>query len=177
MTQLEQEYEELLRPHLTPGFSFREIVNGNRAHRMPPRSMWSRMIRLLQLANALRQEMISRGAKGLLVNAAYRPDGGAATSQHKYNRALDLDLFPSDYGLAGRFAKEAVRMFCLNAPYESLGLGLYGRLKSCATIRVHLDVGKHAEQDRGWQIVGGREYGLSSSDIKRIADREGWELP
>ena len=177
MTTAEQEYAKFLEPHLAPGFAFREIVNGNRTHRMPPRSMWSRMVRPLQIANVLRSIMITRGAKGLLVNAAYRPEGGAATSQHKYNRALDLDLFPSDYDLAPEFATEAVNLFCLNAPYESLGLGLYGRLKSCATIRVHLDVGKHATEDRGWQIVGGKEYGLSKSDIARIAAREGWTLP
>lgn len=174
----EQEYAELLRPHLTPGFSFRELVNGTQNHAMPPRAMWSRIIRPLQLANILRVRMIvNHKARGLLLHASFRPKGGAATSQHKYNRALDLDLLPQDYDKAKAFAAEAVRLFCEFGPTESLGLGLYGRFKSCATIRVHLDVGKHSELDRGWQIVGQREVGLKASDIPIIAKREGWVLP
>lgn len=178
MTDLEQEYYEFLQPHLAPGFAFREIVNGNRTHQMPPRRLWSRMVRPLYYANLLRRVMMALGAKGLLVNAAYRPVGGAATSMHKLNAALDLDLFPSDYNLSEDYATEAVRMFCENAPSESLGLGVYGRKGSCATIRVHWDVGKSlGGGDRGWQIVGSREYGMRASDIAVIAKREGLVLP
>jgi hypothetical protein len=175
---IEAEYAALLAPYLKPGFVFRELVNGTQNHAMPPKSMWPRIIRPLQLANLLRDNMMMNyNAKGLLLQAGFRPKGGATTSQHKYNRALDLDLFPSDYHLAGKFATEAVRLFCKYGETESLGLGLYGRKGSCATIRVHLDVGKHETIDRGWQIVGGREYGLKASDIPAIAKLEGLQLP
>lgn len=184
MTDLEQEYYEFLQPHLGPGFAFREIVNGNRTHQMPPRRLWPRMPPVLDLANELRLTMMDKhGAKGLLCHAAYRPVGGAATSMHKLNAAGDFDLYPSDYGLAGEYATELVRLFCARggpdtAPSDSVGLGVYGRKGSCATIRGHLDVGKSlGGGDRGWQIVGSREYGLKSSDIAVIAKREGLVLP
>jgi len=174
----ESDYEKFLAPHLSPGFAFRELVTGAQNKQCPPRSMWPRIVPALAFANVLRLRMMQEhGAKGLLCVAAYRPKGGAATSQHKFNRALDLDLFPSDYGLAPMFATEAVRLFCDYGSRQSLGLGLYGRPKSCATIRVHIDVGKHESADRGWQIYGSRELGLAASDIATIAKREGLVLP
>lgn len=173
----EVDYAAFIAEALKPGFLFRELVTGAQNKQLPPRSMWARIIPALAFANELRARMMDNAADGLLSVAAYRPKGGAETSQHKFNRALDLDLFPSDYGLSKVYATEAVRLFCELGPSQSLGLGLYGRPGSCATIRVHIDVGKHASEDRGWQIYGSRELGLAKSDIATIAKREGWTLP
>lgn len=174
----EAEYEKFLAPHLKPGFVFRELVTGAQNKMLPPKSMWPRIVPALDFANVLRLRMMQEhGARGLLCVAAYRPNGGAATSQHKFNRAMDLDLFPEDYKLAKEYATMAVRLFCDYGPKQSLGLGLYGRFGSCATIRVHIDVGKHESADRGWQIYGSRERGLLKSDIATIAKREGLVLP
>jgi hypothetical protein len=174
----ETDYEKFLAPHLKPGFVFRELVTGAQNKMLPPKAMWPRILPAISFAKLLRVRMMEmHGAKGLLCVAAYRPKGGAETSQHKYNRALDLDLFPSDYKFAEDYATEAVRLFCEIGPGQSLGLGLYGRFGSCATIRVHIDVGKHESADRGWQIYGSRERGLKASDIATIAKREGLALP
>jgi hypothetical protein len=171
-------YIDVVGPHLGPGFVYSELVKrGSPRHVLPPEKWWPRMVRPLQLANLLRSRMLERGARGLRIQAAFRPLGGALASQHKTNRALDLDLLPEDYELAGAYAEEAVRLLCEMAPTESLGVGIYGRRKTYRTIRVHLDVGKHAERDRGWQISGRNEYPMHDSDMLAIAERLGLTLP
>jgi hypothetical protein len=170
----EQTYEALLAPYLKPGFAFREIVNDTPTHEMPPSKYFVRMIRLLQIANELRERMLMRGARGLRVNAAYRPKGGALFSAHKSNRALDLDLLPGDYELGTGLVLEAVTMLCTWGHSENFRLGVYGRPGSCASIRVHIDTSTGA---RGWQHYGGRELSLAKSDITTVANRIGLALP
>lgn len=176
---LEDEYRALVEPYLSPGFGFRELVNHTYNQMLPPKRLWHRVIPCLQFGNVLRSRMMARhGARGLLLHAAYRPKGGAASSLHKVNGAIDYDLFPGDYSLAPQFATELVRLFCEVSVEDSCGLGLYGRHGSCATIRGHIDFGKYKSgQDRGWQIYGRRQVGLAKSDIARIAKREGFILP
>lgn len=174
-----EEYEAFVADALAPGFGYRELVNGTQNQMLPPKSKWHRIIPCLHFGNDLRRVMMTKhGAKGLLLHAAYRPKGGAASSLHKDNGAADFDLFPSDYDLAPQFATELVTLFCEWSVNWSCGLGLYGRHGSCATIRGHIDFGKYKSgQDRGWQIYAGREVGLAKSDIARIAKRDGLTLP
>lgn len=141
MTDLD-DYAAMLAPHLSPGFGFREVYDGTRTKRLPPRPLWPRIVRTLQLANELRYAMVNEhGAKGLRINAAYRPDGGAKNSQHKFNRALDLDLLPGDYHLTRAYYEEAVRLWCEHGRVDQVGLGLYCPGDHCQGIRVHIDTG------------------------------------
>lgn len=168
-------YRTLVSPYLAPGFSFRELVNeGLQNKQLPPEKYRTRMIRPLQLANALRLRMKMRGARGLLLHAAYRPKGGSMFSAHKTNCALDLDLIPGDYGLADEFVVEAVTMLCTLGHSENLRIGIYGRPGSCSSIRIHLDTKTGA---RGWQHYGGRELSLAASDIPKVAAKLGMALP
>jgi hypothetical protein len=132
------------------------------------------MVRPLQLANLLRQRMLERGARGLRIQAAFRPEGGAALSQHKFNRALDLDLLPGDYDHARAFAEEATKLYCELGGSEEIGIGLYGRPKSEATIRVHLDCGARTRQ---WHYYGNLKLSGERTDLRRIASRLGLALP
>jgi hypothetical protein len=168
-------YNAMVEPYLGPGFSYRELVHeGLQNKQLPPAAMRSRIIRPLQLANELRNRMKSRGARGLLIAAAYRPKGGAAMSQHKFNRALDLDLIPGDYELAQGFVIEAVNMLCVLGANENLRLGIYGRPGSCASIRVHIDTAPGA---RGWQHYGSKVLTLAQSDIPKVAAKMGLQVP
>ena len=109
-------YADTLAPELGRGFSYGEIVKpGSTRHAMPPEYMWRRLLPTLGLANELRARMQARRTiAGLRVNAAYRPRGGAANSQHKFNRALDLDLLPGDAktpGMQTAYYEEAVKLW------------------------------------------------------------------
>lgn len=173
MTDLQQ-YAALLEPYLAPGFAFHEIVRfGSRTKGIPPHSMWRSMIRPLQFANELRAVMVEKhGAKGLRVNAAYRPNGGAARSMHKRNRALDLDLLPGDYGLTHVYYDEAVTLWCKYGHDEALGLGIYCPKDACNGIRIHIDAGGYAKS-RHWQH--GSRPGIADQLI--IAKRLGLHVP
>jgi hypothetical protein len=168
-------YIDVVGPHLGPGFVYSELVKrGSPRHVLPPEKWWPRMVRPLQLANLLRQRMLERGARGLRIQAAFRPEGGAALSQHKFNRALDLDLLPGDYDHARAFAEEATKLYCELGGSEEIGIGLYGRPKSEATIRVHLDCGARTRQ---WHYYGNLKLSGERTDLRRIASRLGLALP
>lgn len=166
-----ESYEEMLAPLLGHGFAYREIVNADKhAHSLPPRGMWTSLLPTLDLANDLRARMIKRGASGLRINAAYRPTGGASNSQHKRNRALDLDLLLPDYGLKRDFYEEAVKLWCERGRAMHMGLGLYCAADVCMGIRVHIDTGFYC---RTWQHGG--KPGVADAIL--IAKRNGWPLP
>lgn len=167
-------YESVVAEALAPGFAFRELVRGGNPRKaLPPEKWWPRMIRPLQIANLLRDRMLARGARGLVIHAAYRPLGGAKLSQHKFNRALDLDLLPGDYHLAGAFAEEATRLYCELGGSEALGVGLYGRPGKEATIRVHIDCAR----TRQWHYYGQLKLTGTRTDLVRIAKRLGLTVP
>lgn len=174
MTDLQQ-YEALLADDLAPGFKIRELVDGTQAKQMPPSFMWQSMQRPLRLANELRTRMIERhGAHGLRCNAAYRPTGGALHSQHKKNRALDLDLLEQDYGLTRVWYVEAVTLWCELGNDEILGLGLYCPKDYCQGIRIHIDVAAFGRtHSRHWQ----HGYKAGTSDVILIARHLGLALP
>ncbi len=164
-------YGEALADFLAPGFALHELVrNGSPRLALPPEKFWHRMAPTLLLANELRRRMKEHGAKGLRVNAAYRPNGGAPSSQHKANRALDLDLIPGDYDKARVYYEEAVKLWCEAGCEQEVGLGLYCPRDVQAGIRVHLDTGFRT---RTWQ------HGANSgvADAKLIAKRLGLTLP
>lgn len=168
-------YETLVAEALKPGFSFRELVNeGLQNKQLPPVKYRTPMVRLLQIANSLRFQMMQRGAKGLLIHAAYRPKGGAASSAHKTNRALDLDLIPGDYDMADEFVIEGVTMLCTLGHNENFRLGVYGKPGSCRSIRLHIDNKPGA---RGWQHYGSNVLTLAQSDIPKVAQKLGLPIP
>lgn len=164
-----EQYAEILAPELGRGFSIREIVKpGNRRFEMPQTERhMRRMLPTLALANELRAVMVEKHhAKGLIVHAAYRPHGGAKLSMHKYNRALDLDLYDEDVErLGSAYYEEAVRLWC-GKPELYIGLGLYCPSNACKGRRVHIDVGGYGHS-RTWQ----HGWNAGVADALLIADR------
>lgn len=170
-------YLDVVGPHLGPGFVFGELVKkGSPRLAMPPEKWWPRMCRPLDLANLLRLRMLGRGARGLRIQAAYRPEGGAKLSAHKVNRALDLDLLPGDNTpeLRRAFAEEAARLYCELGASEAIGIGMYGRPGTQATMRVHLDCGA---KTRNWLYYGALKLTGKRTEMPLIAARLGLKLP
>jgi uncharacterized protein YcbK (DUF882 family) len=138
------------------------VVAGTHNRVLPPQEMWDRLIPAMRFANELRRRMVERhGARGLRIAAAYRPTGGATNSQHKHNRALDLDLLTSDYGLTNKYYAEAVQLF---REYTGpIGLGTYCRPTAMGGIRIHVDVG---HKRRSWNIYGGKTTSSPSHVVR-----------
>lgn len=136
---------------LDRGFSFGELVRGGSPrHVRPPREMWPAMVPTLALAVELRSRMVSFGASGLHINAAFRPEGGASDSRHKHNAALDLDLLLGDERLQLRFVEVAAEIW---REHEHLraGAGSYAPDGRRWSGRIHLDTGWRF---RCWQGIG-----------------------
>jgi hypothetical protein len=138
------------------GFEYHEIVSIKALYRKlkPPQKMWDRMVPTLRFAADLRARMLDEGAAGLRVAAAYRPVGGAKGSQHKQNRALDLDLLPGNYDLTVVYYEIAVAIWqhWVGEGHE-VGLGLYCPEGAKGGIRVHVDIGYRT---RTWQLWRGK---------------------
>lgn len=159
------EYQRLLEPHCGPAFSFREICAPPSTRlALPPVEMQRNIIPTLELANELRLRMAYRcdregwAFRGLRVNAAYRPHGGAPSSQHKKNRALDLDLMFRDWDPATVKHSTEIR----RAYYEvgvalwyengkSGGFGLYCSRGKDLGVRIHIDCRSGSAT---WQMQG-----------------------
>lgn len=148
------------------GFEYGEIVQpGNRRKREPPEKLWANMIPTLRLAIDLRERMVKLGASGLVIAAAYRPEGGARRSAHKWNRALDLDLLSGDVvekpELAGCFLRQAASLFEQHIGDSDIGVGTYGAPGRFSTRRVHIDLGHRkisTARPNTWTIHGGRYH-------------------
>lgn len=150
------EYAAVLGDALGHGFDVRELVNGTRRKDEPPRAIMANMRPTLLLANSLRLHLLANTAiTGLVVRAAYRATGGAKRSKHKRNEALDLDLLPSEYGLADDYYTETVRWWDdMTSKGHRIGLGLYpGRRDGEKGIRVHIDTGSR-NASTTWQHYG-----------------------
>jgi hypothetical protein len=151
-------YEEMLRERdvLGHGFSYRELVSRwpNRRKAKPPRHLWENIITTMDMANILRKRMVERGASGLRITAAYRPRGGASSSKHKVNAALDLDLLKRDRSLAVIYHDEAARLFSDFAVQHKMGMGFYGWSYK-AGLRIHIDTCSRT-RPRSWWHHGGR---------------------
>lgn len=59
----------------------------SRSLKLPPKDVWENILPVLDSLLGLRV----RWNAPLIIKAAYRPEGGAPRSQHKSNRALDVD--------------------------------------------------------------------------------------
>ncbi len=137
------------------GFSFSELVDGDRRRMAPPRTLWQNMIPTLALACLLRQRMVDRGAVGLLVNAAYRPKSGGR--RHRWNTALDLDLLSRDRHLGGAYLEELAKLYGEHREALRMGAGSYHPARTHWTNRAHIDAGTGDPRPNTWQISGG-EY-------------------
>lgn len=167
-------YAEILAPQLGRGFTIGEIViPGSRTHREPPAYMRPRMLPVLACANDLRARMVAAGCRGLRVQAAYRPVGGARYSQHKTNRALDLDLLHDD---DAQIMREAYYRTAVQAWVDwcasglAVGLGFYCPQDFRAGRRVHIDVGYRT---RTWQ----HGWAAGAPDAELICAELGLEVP
>ncbi len=149
------------------GFSYSELVSRwSYRKRPPPRDRWHNLVLTLAAANEFRARCRAAGAAdGLSVAATYRPIGGARRSQHKTNRAIDLDRIG---GGGPAYFAEAVRFWCEYGRRLDMGLGLYTwGSKSKGGIRVHIDTGYGVRSWHGIRssfgrpyTINGRRYGL-----------------
>lgn len=161
---------------LDQGFAFRELVRPHNPHREgPPPALWRRMPATLALVNELRERMLCHGASGLLVHAAFRPEGGQPDSQHKHNGALDVDLIASDVEraphLPALFARTAAELWREHRDLKA-GVGTYAAEGHETTLRIHFDTGFHY---RCWQGVGtlhGKALFSARPAILRLAQIE-----
>lgn len=146
------DYRAIIAPHCGPHFSFGEICRRTSPrHRVPPFALARNIIPTLEAANELRIRLAYRcdlegwPFHGLRVNAAYRPQGGSPNSQHKKNRALDLDLAFVDWDPATVRHSKAIRTAWYEvavAFWEELeiaALGLYCSRGMQHGVRVHID--------------------------------------
>lgn len=193
MNLIPQEYADLLTLWGEGKFSPAEIVAHAGNRQLPPKKFWHRMREPLFVACRLRERMIARqrtnrdpvtGApkpftfRGLRVNAAFRPEGGAQRSAHKVNEALDLDLLTKDVeeaeasgiSLKRIYAEESVRLWCERGAELDIGLGHYGARGSKATFRCHVDT----TGCRSWQHSNGI---VRPSSVIVIAKELGLALP
>lgn len=136
---------------LDKGFRYEEIVRAGPRHQPPPLRLWSAMVPTLALVIELRRRMLTTGAGGLVVAAAYRPVGGARDSRHKHNGALDVDLLAGDARLQRTFARVAAELWHEHAHLRA-GLGTYAPDGALWTNRIHLDTGYRF---RTWQGLPG----------------------
>ena len=140
---------------LDRGFAYREVVRpGSPSHVLPPPRWWRNQASALVLAHELRRRVVARGARGLNVAAAHRPQGGEPRSMHKRAAALDLDLLGSDLdrlpGLDDAYAEELAALWHeLRA--LPVGAGTYAPEGHLWTRRAHVDYGYRW---RAWQGTG-----------------------
>lgn len=141
------------------GFSAPELAstsNTNPRKRHPPEKFWNNIVATLEVASMLRLILVKQHhATGLRIHAAYRPKGGAKFSQHKKNRALDLQLLLSETRLAADFYKEAAIFWSRYGDYYKMGLGLYCGEKATSGVRIHIDTGY---KKRTWQMLQGKKF-------------------
>jgi hypothetical protein len=148
-----ERYLGFLYPYLGQGFEFDEIVqNGSPRHRLPPERLWVNMPLVLTLANRIRGEWVALGGHGLKVAAAYRPFGGASSSKHKINGALDLDILSIDKAMAEDWYRLVSKIWQTT---PDMALGLYCPPDSLGGTRIHIDLrGRHVtwQHHRGVSI-------------------------
>lgn len=153
------------------GFVYRELVWRSPRHQLPPRYAWSQMVATLRLAIDLRERMRCVGASGLVVRAAFRPEGGETDSQHKHNTALDLDLLAADVvrdpELPAKYARVAAVLWRERSDLR-VGLGTYAGDGHETTRRVHLDTGYRW---RCWQGIGSSASGRALFSVRPAALR------
>ena len=160
------DYRAIIAPHCGPAFAFREICRPpDRRFQVPPFVMARRIIPVMEAANELRLRMAYRCDRegwafhGLRPAAAYRPLGGARNSQHKENRAVDLDVMFCDWDPATvphsvdfrRAWYEVLVGMWLEEQKNKMGLGLYCSRGRDYGVRGHIDFGYLT---RTWQISG-----------------------
>lgn len=165
MSALEN-YRAILEPHLKgTHFFFGEICKPpSSRHAVPPLQLQRNILPTIEAAIELRQRMLYRCDRegwpfhGLRVNAAFRPNGGAPGSQHKKNRALDLDLMFRDWDPATVAHSVQIRRAWYEIStalwYEGGrhgGLGHYCPHGKDYGVRVHWDCRSGSST---WQIVG-----------------------
>lgn len=121
------------------GFGFRELVRPDDRHLMPPVQKYAAMVPTLAVAHLVREEMIAAGASGLVVRAAYRLEGGAKSSRHIRNAALDLDLMDGE-SLGGEFLRCGASIYRRHVALK-IGVGSYHPAGTRFTRRLHVDAG------------------------------------
>ena len=150
---------EYLRWHglLDHGFAIGELVvdYGDPRRAVPPRPYWQNILPTLAAALLLRSWIVGEGARGLVVRAAYRREGGVRRSRHATFAALDLDLVAADSHLGDRYLKAGARLAKTLDADLRLGVGSYHPPGTWWTRRLHLDAGTLGPRPGVWQIHGG----------------------
>lgn len=160
-------------------FRYGEIVNAQGDCQKPPHRVWPRMVLTLAAVQLLR-ELWGRQVK---IIAAYRPGNvGASNSQHKTNRALDVDYYSDDPAELREWFLLATRFWCDHGPVLKMGFGLYtGGTRSLGGNRVHIDTGWVG---RTWQGVYKQGFkkpwnvtGRAAQLSVKLAYDNGWDVP
>lgn len=128
------------------------VVHGYKRKMDPPPELMPNFVLPLALAMLLRQTMVAQGFGPLIVVATYRPTGGAKSSAHKVNAAIDVKPI--------KLTRAACRALMVGAgwiyrTHEHLrvAVGTYGPHMDRTTL-VHLDAGVRKRRTSWRQIKG-----------------------
>lgn len=153
-------------------FAERElVVPGYRRKELPPVGLWPNILPALAAVLLVRQGMVQLGHGPLQVVATYRPQGGAAKSLHKGNRAIDISPLHKTSG-----ACQAL-MLCARWVYQqhahlAVGVGTYGPYTD-RTALMHVDLcgraGRKSWRHNGGVSVGSAVRGKPAVDLETPA--------
>lgn len=144
------------------------VVPGYKRQMEPPPELFSGLVLPLALALLLRQTMVYQGFGPLTVVATYRPIGGAKSSAHKRNAAIDVK--------PAKLTRAACRAIMVGAgwiyrthPHLRVGVGTYGPHMDRTTL-VHLDAGVRKRRT-SWRRI----KGVSTTSAIPGLPPAGWE--
>jgi hypothetical protein len=144
------------------------VVPSYRAKREPPAELMPNFPVALALALLLRQTQVELGQGPLIVVATYRPEGGAKSSAHKVNAAIDVK--------PPKLTRAACRALMIGAgwiwrthEHLNVGVGTYGPNMD-RTALVHIDANARRSR-KSWR----HRLGVSvTSAIPKLAPAP-WE--
>lgn len=134
-------------------FGHRElVVPGYRRKAEPPPELFRGLVLPLALALLLRQTQVAQGHGPLIVIATFRATGGAKSSKHKVNAAIDVK--------PPKITKAACRALMVGAgwlwrthAHLGVGVGTYGPHMDRTAV-VHIDAGARTSR-KTWRHVNG----------------------
>lgn len=132
------------------------VVPGYRRKELPPVELWPNFIPALAMTMLVRQGMVLLGHGPLQVVATYRPEGGAAKSLHKVNRAIDLSPVHKTQAACQALVRVATWVYQQHEHLQ-VGVGTYGPYTDRSTL-IHIDAcGRKGR--KSWRQIKGVSVG------------------